>query len=315
MKNLPIAAGVFAILSSFNLWATPVTSFVVGGVCDPSSATLNSIMESGEASELLGGANPSYSASACLVFDGNDDGNANDPQVNIGQKDDGLLNTKYGPDDSLFFIEPEELQNLDNFPAGIADDPGWIHLASVGGAIGQNDQLSVNYDQAGPVTSGGLFLDIDALLNMTFTCVDDDNGECKAVDWVIETDPSIIDQVSQLLGEATFDHLVFSIKAGNGFILYDFDFIDIFAQELSDYPASSLNFNTPYKLSGSLDTGDFLNPNGNSAQAISHLNVWARDPSDPSIKRINEPSTFGIFILAVLGVISARLARKNTQLS
>ncbi|MGY5449929.1 hypothetical protein ACVFI8_03090 [Agarivorans sp. MS3-6] len=302
-----------ALMFSINTWATPVTAFVPDGVCNTDNVQLTSIMESGQFNELLGGASPAYSASSCLVFDGNDDGSANAPVVNIGQKDDGLLNTKYGPDDSLFFIEPSELQNLDNFPVGIADDPGWIHLASVGGEVGSDNKLAVDYNQAGPIVDGGSFLDIDALLDMTFTCVVSDDGECTALNWVIETDPTIIDQVSQLLGEATFDHLAISIKAGNGFVIYDFDFIDIFAAELLAYPASSLDFNTPYKLSGTLDTDDFPNQRGN-AQAISHLNVWARDPSDPTtITRINEPSTFGIFVLAVLGFISTRLGRLKAQ--
>lgn len=304
-RLLPILGFSLASLFTTITWAVPVSSFVPGGVCDPSRVTLTSIMESGQANELLGGANPSYSAGSCLVFDGNDDNAENKPNVNIGQKNDGLLNTTYGLGNSLFFIEPDELQNLDNNPVDVADDPGWIHLASV------NENLDVDYNQVGPVVNSGLSLDIGALLSMSFTCVEGVTGECKSLTWQIETDPSIIDQVSQILGGATFDHLAFSVKASNGFILYDFDFIDIFAQELSDFPNSTLNFTTPYKLSGTLNTNDFLNPQGNNAQGISHLNVWARDPSDPEPRvLVTEPSTFGIIILAIFGVVITQYSRK-----
>ncbi|WP_432468033.1 hypothetical protein [Agarivorans sp. Z349TD_8] len=290
------------LIVGYSSWgsAAPVTSYVPSGTCNTNNVVLRSMMLSGGSEELLSSA---HSASSCLVFAGNDDGHANDPIVNIGQKNDGLLNTRYGASNDLFFIEPEDLQNLDNQPLGVADDPGWIHLASV------NADMQVNYDQAGPIVPGGLSLSIDDLLNMTFNCVAGRRGECTSVNWVIETDPGIIGDVSQLLGAASFDHLAFSIKVAKGFIIYDFDFIDIFKQELANDPASSLNFQTPYKLSGSLDTDDFENPQGNSTQAISHLNVWARDPADPT--QVMEPSSFGILVIALLGLMIARISRKS----
>ena len=85
--------------------------------------------------------------------------------------------------------------------------------------------------------------------------------------------------------------------------MYDFDFVDIFDTE------PGLNFLTPYQLSGSLYTGDFLNRN-NNPQGISHLSVWARDPADSSVV-VSEPSTLGIIILAIFGGVISRLSRRR----
>ncbi len=302
-KFFRIVSAMFAVGLFGQVWATPIGYTYVGTSCQPEYVQLTSIKEVSAAANPLDGvvlsgellANGPYDATNCLVFDGNDD--PSDPVVNVGQKDDGLLNTTYGPDDSLFFIEPDELQNLDDNPFGVADDPGWIQLADI------NENLDVSYGQSGPVTPGGLFLDIDQLLDMSFTCVGGSQGDCKEVEWVIQTDPTIIGQVQQLLGEATFDHLAFSIKVAQHFIIYDFDFVDIFDTE------PSLNFLTPYQLSGTLYTGDFLNKN-NNPQGISHISVWARDPADSSVV-VSEPSTIGIIILAIFGGLISRLSRRR----
>ncbi|WP_427977699.1 hypothetical protein [Agarivorans sp.] len=301
-KLIRIISAVFAIGIFGQVWAAPITHYV-GTSCNLGNAQLTSIKEVSAAANPADGVvlsdellvNGPYDATGCLVFDGNDD--PSDPVINIGQNGDGFLNTTYGPDDSLFFIEPDELQNLDDIPFEVADDPGWIQLADV------DQNLNVTYDQSGPVTPGGLFLDIDALLDMSFTCVGGDVGECTAVEWVIQTDPYIIEQVQQLLGEATFDHLAFSVKVAGSFIIYDFDFVDIFETE------PGLNFLTPYQLSGTLNTGDFLNRQGNP-QAISHMSVWARDPADSSVV-VSEPSSIGILILALMGTLMSRLARRK----
>jgi hypothetical protein len=301
-KLFRIITAVFAVGIFGQVWATPI-AYYVSSSCNPEYAQLTSIKEVSAAANPADGVvlsgellvNGPYDATSCLVFDGNDD--PSDPVINIGQNGDGLLNTTYGPGDSLFFIEPDELQNLDDMPFGVADDPGWIQLADV------DQDLNVNYDQSGPVVPDGLFLDIDALLDMSFTCVGGNLGDCTEVEWVIQTDPYIIEQVQQLLGEATFDHLAFSIKVGDSFIIYDFDFVDIFDTE------PGLNFLTPYQLSGSLYTGDFLNRN-NNPQGISHLSVWARDPADSSVV-VSEPSTLGIIILAIFGGVISRLSRRR----
>ncbi len=231
----------------------------------------------------------SYDATSCVgVYGVNDDtGGLNNPSPNIGQYQDGLLN---GEDylSGMEFITPDDLQALD--PDGIKDDPGWIHLASFNG-----DDGSVNYSTTGPVPGGSLVLDIGDLLTLDFTCTAGGPGNCSALDWTLTTKLDIIDQVQELLGEATFDHLAFSVKAGSessdgGFTVYDFNFKTIFAEENSPY----LNFLTPYKLAGTLDTGDF------GDKGISHLNVWARDPSDTT--DVPEPASMAVFGTGLLAI-------------
>jgi len=254
--------------------------------CTTDSATLDSITNL----PVIVGPNPpnllstSYNATSCIgVYDhGNDDAmGLSEPNPNIGQLNDGILNGEGDLLNGLEFIDPSDLQDLDG--DGIFTDPGWIHLAhyTPGG---------ITYDTAGPSPLADIVLDIGDLLILSFTC---DNSDCTELDWVLETKLDIIDQVQSLLGEATFDHLAFSIKASNGFAVYDFNFVDIFAAEANPL----LNFNTPYILSGTLNTGDFMNAQG-GFQQISHMNIWARDPSDTT--EVPEPSTLGILGLGVL---------------
>ena len=118
--------------------------------------------------------------------------------------------------------------------------------------------------------------------------------DCSSIDWLLRTNLDIIGNVQALLGPATFDHLAFSVKAGNensggGFAVYDFNFKTIYAAE--NDPA--LNALTPYQLGGSLNTADF------GSKGISHLNVWARDPTSDTTE-IPEPSTLALFVLAML---------------
>lgn len=234
-----------------------------------------------------------YDASACLGFDGENDDPFSFPDRNIGELNDGLLNGEGGLFTGLEFIEASDLQDIDG--DGNFTDPGWIHLAH----FNPENNPDISYESLGPSPLSPLVLDIEDLLTFTLDC-GTGLSECS---WSIITKTNIILDVQQLLGPATFDHLAFSIKAGGGgnsgggFIVYDFDFEEIFANEFLVNPGSSLNFLTPYVLSGTLDTGDLGNKD------ISHLNVWARDPSDPT-QDISEPPMIVItmFVLSWLWI-------------
>lgn len=243
-----------------------------------------------------------YATSCVGVFlDENDDaGGLSSPDPNIGMKNDGILNGQGDLFTGLEFIETGDLQDLDG--NGVFTDPGWIHLAEL-----DTDDGSVTYDTAGPNPHGAnMVLNIGELLTLTFQGEDD----LKSGDWTLTTHLDVIAQAQALLGNATFDHLAFSIKAGDAFAVYDFDFKEIFAEESN--PA--LNFFTLYELSGTFNTNDFLSckkVNGECvwtepAHAISHLNVWARDPADTNV--IPEPSTLILFGagLACLGFCTRR---------
>ncbi|WP_026958426.1 hypothetical protein [Aliagarivorans taiwanensis] len=285
------------------------------GSCDLGSVTLDSI----RAISFVDGlpADPSliaprsYDSSSCIGNEGNDDGAAYQPFVeeidgieyyNVGLEGNGLLNgggTEKKPAffDGSEFIDPEDYQDFAD--DGTFTDPGWIHLAHFNGA------LEATYDSVSIEGVGSL--NIGDLLTITIDqCTDKDgetDGENAICNWTLTTKLDIIQDVQAILGEATFDHLAISIKAANGFTVYDFDFNDIFAQELSANPGSTLNFLTPYELSGTLSTAD-LGRNGFAG--ISHINFWARDPSEPA--DVSEPRTVLVFALVLLAL--AGLSRR-----
>lgn len=322
MKEYLKQLWVLLALFSGSVWAMPIplTS------CDVSSVTLDSVVKSdGGATNLLLGA--PYNASACLFFDGeNDDAmGLSDPSVNIGIKNDGLLNGEggiLGGDPELWFITADELQDLGELdplsigPDGANDDPGWIHLVHYDNddydKIADDERLT--YDNAGEgvpdfdgfVPSDANPYSIDHLLDFSIECATgDDAPDCTEATWTLTTEPNIIELVEELLGPSQFDHLAFSIKAGNGFIVYDFDFIDIFGEEINSLGNTELDFATPYILSGTLSTADFLNGQGNSKN-ISHLNVWARDPETRSRTSVPEPSTLMLFALSLFAMVAFR---------
>ena len=238
----------------------------------------------------------SYFATSCEgVFLGeNDDaGGLSSPSPNIGMENDGILNGQGDLFTGLEFIESGDLQDLDG--NGIFTDPGWIHLAELDTQDG-----SVTYDTSGPNPYGAnLVLNIEELLTLTFEDTNSTDDGLNEGKWTLTTHLDVIAEAQSLLGEATFDHLAFSIKAGDAFAVYDFDFKEIFTEESN--PA--LNFLTPYELSGTFNTNDFLSCKKvdgecvwtEPAHAISHLNVWARDPADTTV--IPEPAT--LFLLGV----------------
>jgi len=287
---LRIFASLFLLISSTSLAGilpNPAT-------CAVANVTLNSIQVTDglpPSGELLSQA---YNATSCVgVYAGNDDaGGLNNPSPNIGQLGDGLLN---GEDllSGMEFITTTDLQALD--PDGVKNDPGWIHLAHFN-ADNTGTNSGINYSSVGPVPGGSSTIDIGDLLSLALECTSGSLSDCDSMNWVLTTKLNIIDDVQALLGDATFDHLAFSIKAGNensggGWAVYDFNFNDIFATENN----SLLNFNTPYKLGGTLNTADIGN------KGVSHFNVWARDPANTSTQ-VPEPSTLLIFVFGIMSL-------------
>ena len=252
--------------------------------------------------------NPGYYANSCLIFEGeNDDaGGLSEPHPNIGQLYDGLLNGEAFQNvnggsplfTGLEFIDPNQLQDLDG--DGNFTDPGWIHLANI------NDG-NISYSNAGPspYIATSEQINIGDLINITFSC----NAGDTFCSWTLTPLPGIVDKVQTLLGGATFDHLLFSVKTGagpstGGFAVYDFDFNQIFANELTNNPLSPLTLDNPYVLSGTISTGDFVNGE-NNPRAYSHINVWARDPQSSVTILISEPKSLTLLVLA-LGLLSVR---------
>lgn len=302
---------LFILLSCFCSsisYATVITNPQTCSVVNSQLTSITSVLDVNDPkAELL---TSQHNATSCVgVFTGANDDPLSSPFLNIGQLGEGLLNGGNNFFTGMEFIEVSDLQDVDGI--GGNNDPGWIRLAHFDAENSGNTASGITYDTSGPIANNleypGLILDIGDLLTLALTCSNGGLDDCKQLDWTLTTDISIIPTVQKLLGNASFDHLAFSVKAGNGFAVYDFNFNDIFEDE------SLLNFETPYILGGFISTNDFINSydkdnNPKSFAGISHLNVWARDPANNSIQ-IPEPSSFLIFLLGVIGLVSRQLKK------
>lgn len=263
-------------LTTFPSFATKI-SVISALSCNTGNVLLTSIRNSNElGTELISNI---YSATGCAAFSGNDDGNLK-PSANFGAFGDGLLNGNNNFFQEGAFVETKDLLDLDG--VGGVNDPGWIRLGTL------NDLLDVSYENVTAPFSNAE-LNIEDVLTIDFSCTDGKTSECLAGTWSLKTDLSIIEEVQSVLGRSTFDRLAISLKVGNRFSVYDFDFKDIFSKE----PPGRFDFFTPYTLSGTFSTADFLNKNG-KAQSISHVSVWARDPLAVDVA---EPNILTLFIL------------------
>ncbi|NQZ82289.1 MAG: PEP-CTERM sorting domain-containing protein [Colwellia sp.] len=275
------------------------------------SISLIAIVDPTETNKL----NQTYDSTSCAgMFSETGNGGANDGPLNnvgnnIGEWGDGLLNG-----DNIFFADGAfidntaaslggDLQALSS--DGIEDDPGWIR-------VGHFDATSNNgtptYGTLGADRDdGGLY--IGDLLSIDLTCTD--LTDCKNMNWTIEAKLGSLLQAREILGEATFDHLAFSIKAGNHVGVYDFNFKEIFAFEELTYGNTDLDFLSPYKLSGTIATNDFgkkceltetTRECNDNYSGISHMNIYIRDPAD--LTNVPEPSTIALFggVLLFMGI-------------
>jgi len=285
--------------------------------CNVNNVQLTSVTNVGGSTNLL---SQDYSATECAFYYGNDDAHGvSSPNPNIGQLNDGLLNGEAGFD-YFHFIDPSDLQILDKDlitgePDGIADDPGWIHLANL------NSNFEETYSDIGPAPLGDgsilkgqkalptdTYPTLDSLLDITFACTSGSTGDCNAGTWSLDIlDLSgLVSTVSQLLGRAAlFDQLAISIKSGtkggdHTSIIYNIDFKDIFAAENNP---TILNLQTPYNLGGTFNTNDI------GGKGVSHINVWARDPSQT--QEVSAPSTLLFWLAGMLLLV--RLRHRNQE--
>lgn len=265
---------------------------------------------------------PTNSSECIGLLIGND--NPAPSGSNIGEYGDGLLNGEVqtgghvdpllSPDNILFdplynpspdynpdlvFIEPSDLQDWDG--DGVHTDPGWVYL-------GKDDGGGFDYATAGVGLTGEI--DIGSVVDIEFTCAMGGIDGCINGTWSIMPDFDIADTLFDLFGEGVFDHLAITFKSGNvdtstpgpDWAIYDFNFNTLFG--------GGLDLSMPYNLGGSFDMTDVFDGHG-----ISHISVWARDPSFEDIPppRIPEPKVSFLLLLGFI-MLLIRMRTNHTAL-
>jgi len=241
--------------------------------------------------------NTAIDSTSCLGFVTYPDNDwGNNPNPNMGGLGDGLLNSEtvlkgkgkdkdsyYVPGDYFLTNDRDSMVNLDGI--GEANDPGWIRLG--GAETTSGEEWNFQYDSIGNYNLG-LVIDVSFL----------DNGT-----WSLAVDPSAIEFATVALGRpSVFDHLAFVMKGPNSgsvddgsWAIYDFNFNDLIDDGLNIGLGD-----TAYKFEGTWDKNLFIN----NDDALSHMSVWAHDP--PAAHDVPEPSTFAIFVLGMIGLVSRR---------
>jgi len=263
------------------------------------AVSLTSVSNGTGGSNLL---QSSYNATQCIGFVPNDYQYQNGQyqyDTNIGAFGDGLLNGeavsqnlpkapghkgKPLTDDVRYFNGTEFTGSAtDPYAGWVADkngvmQPGWIGLAmqNVGGTPSYNSVAGFNLSQ---------------ILTLGFSA--DATG--KAGTWSLSVDAEAIAAAQQLLGNAYFDHLAILLKAGTGFVVYDFNFKSIFDQHNSAF-GTNLSLLNNYTLAGSWNSATDLN------KELSHITVAAHDPHLTKPATVPAPASVALLGLGLIAL-------------
>lgn len=217
-------------------------------------------------------------AAACAgAFGGNDQPK---PKENLGYAGDGLLNgaiQQTPPNANLFPGGAfNHLYTATDLNGDGVNDPGWIML----GRTGDGGQFN-------PEAIGG---DSSIVLSSFFTVTT--TGQGKGT-WSFTPDAAVASRASAVLGDNYFDQFALVFKLANAFVVYDFTGAQF---GVTDPSASDPIFT----FSGTFDISD------TTKGGLSHVSLWARDPSSSVTTQLPEPGLLGLLGIATLGFALSR---------
>lgn len=159
-------------------------------------------------------------------------------------------------------------------------DPGWIYLGSWTPGVGFKTAT------IGTAT--------DIVLSNWFTVTS--NAKSTGGTWSFTPDANVVSRAASVLGNSLFDQFALSFMAGDRFAAYDFTGAQF------GMPTSS---NTIFNFSGTWDMSKTLLNNGGKAAALSHVDLYVRDPN-VTVTKVPEPGTLALLGIAFGGMLYRR---------
>lgn len=297
MKNKMFGTASIALMVAGAFFAGSANATLTGVSCGTSDVKVTSIAQYSDttSSATLNtvASGLSIDSAACAGAYVGTDGFY--PTTNLGYAGDGLLNggVQTGSNQVLFpnppgaFITPTyPLSDLDK--DGQVDDPGWIML-------GKYELVSGKWVFSPNAVGGDTSIVLSSFFSVNFT------SGTYAGNWAFTPDATVAERAESILGKNYFDQFALVMKAGNEFAAYDFT-----SEQFGVAHPSAVD--PIYNFYGTFNTGDTLiNDNGNASSpaGLSHISIWARDPS-ATPNSVPEPGTLALLGVAMFGVAFAR---------